>query len=140
METDWDVLATRYERLIEASPRNQEELDALDDLLGRAASSFPKDRAAAVAWFVSALRDTPKKWFVARILARVSPVPRALLDPLLEAALREPNPSANRLFIDPCVRTFGRNAVGERLTALAGMDDFANVGLEHALYWVNRTS
>jgi len=140
MDTDWDVLATRYVRLVEAGPRTQVERDALNELLGRAASTFPKDRAAAVAWFVSALRDTPKKWFVAKILDRVSPVPRALLDPLLDAALRELNPSANRLFIAPCVRTFGRDAVRERLSALAeGMDGCAEVGLERAMYWVNRT-
>lgn len=136
MAIDWDGLADRYVQLIEAGPRSQPELSAIDDLLGNAASNFPKNRTPDLAWFVAALNEAPKKWFVAKMLERVNPVPSILLDPLLAAALEEPNPSANRVFITPCVRTFGKEAVKVRLKELAAHSErYGAESLARAMYW-----
>lgn len=68
------------------------------------------------------------------------PVPRTLLDPLLLAALLEPNPSANRLFIEPCVRTFGPSEVASRIAALSDHPGVAeHGGVDKAMYWVPRS-
>ena len=136
MAIDWDDLADRYVQLIEAGPRSQPEISAIDVLLGNAASNFPKNRAPDLAWFVAALNEAPKKWFVAKTLERVNPVPSVLLDPLLAAALEEPNPSANRVFIAPCVRTFGKEAVRVRLNELATQSErYSAESLARAMYW-----
>lgn len=139
MDIEWDGLADRYVQLIKAGPKSQPELTVIEDFLGKAASAFPRDSDSALAWFAAALTEPPRKWFVAKILERVNPVPRTLLDPLLVAALREPNPSANRVFVEPCVRTFGAPAVKARLNELA-MQSEENDGesLANALYWVGR--
>jgi len=137
MAIDWDGLADRYVQLVEAGPRTQPELSAIDDLLGKAASNFPKNRAPDLAWFVAALNEAPKKWFVAKMLERVNPVPSILLDPLLAAAMEESNPSANRVFIAPCVRTFGKEAVKVRLNELATQSESHDAeSLALAMYWV----
>ena len=136
MAIDWDDLADRYVQLIEPGPRSQPEHSAIDVLLGNAASNFPKNRAPDLAWFVAALNEAPKKWFVAKTLERVNPVPSVLLDPLLAAALEEPNPSANRVFIAPCVRTFGKEAVRVRLNELATQSErYSAESLARAMYW-----
>ncbi|WP_266172221.1 hypothetical protein [Dyella subtropica] len=138
MDIDWDDLADRYVQLIEAGPRSQPEHSAIDDLLGKAASSFPKNRPSDLAWFVAALNKAPKKWFVAKTLERVNPVPSILFDPLLTAALEEPNPSANRLFIAPCVRAFGRDAVKAKLNELAAQSERHSAdSLAWTMYWAD---
>lgn len=140
MDIEWDGLADRYVQLIKAGPKSQTELTAIDDFLGKVAAAFPRDGASSLAWFVAALTEPPRKWFVAKVLERVNPIPRTLLDPLLTAALREPNPSANRVFLEPCVRTFGAQAVKARLSELAMQSgEGAGDPLANALYWVGRS-
>lgn len=139
MDIDWDSLAGQFEQLMSAGPKRPEDLAAISEVLGLAASVFPKDSPGKLAWLTAALSETPKKWFVAKVLERVNPVPRALFDPLLTAALTEPNPSASRLFIDPCIRTFGQPAVRERIRELAvnpGMNQ--GEGLASAMYWIDK--
>jgi len=121
------------------TPRHPVELAELDDLIGAVVSVFTENSATALAWFTSALRHTPGKWFVVKILDRVSPVPRTLFDPLLLASSSEPNPSANHDFIVPWIRTFGQKAVVERLNVIArGIEGGDEGGLERAIYWANR--
>src|SRR5262245_12685960 len=57
-------------------------------------------------WLRSSLSDAERKWFVAAVF-RFQPVPKRLFASLLRAAVVERDPSYNRLFIDPCVRSFG---------------------------------
>jgi hypothetical protein len=136
MAIDWDDLADRYVQLIGAAPVSQAEFSAIDDLLGKAASNFPRNRASDLVWFIAALNEAPKKWFVAKTLEKVNPVPSVLLDPLLAAALEEPNPSANRGFIAPCVRTLGKEAVKVRLNELAAQSErYGAESLARAVYW-----
>lgn len=138
MDIDWDDLADRYVQLIEAGPRSQLGRSAIDDLLGKAASTFPKNKLSDLGWFVAALNEAPKKWFVAKLLERVNPVPSILFDPLLTAALEELNPSANRVFITPCVRTFGQQAVKARLNELVTQSERHSAdSITRAMYWVD---
>jgi hypothetical protein len=62
-----------------------------------------------------------------------------MLDPLVLAALLEPNPSATKKFIEPCVRSFGAQTVKTRIQALSNEPGVRqNNGVENATYWLPR--
>ena len=65
-------------------------------------------------WLRAALDDPPKKWFVAKVF-RSQSVPKRLMAGMLRAAVYERNPSLNRDFIEPCMRSFGVRRVHEEL-------------------------
>src|SRR4051812_32721692 len=45
-----------------------------------------------VRWLAAALRDEPRKWFVADVAGRAKSLPDALFEPMLRAAVEEVNP------------------------------------------------
>jgi hypothetical protein len=63
-------------------------------------------------WLAEALADAERKWFVADVFES-HPVPGRLLGPMLRAGVLERNPSFNRAFIEPCVRSLGARRVLE---------------------------
>lgn len=135
MKPDWSALADEYWQLLNASGRDSRA--SVRALVGKAASQLPKDNADSLAWFSSALQSTPQKWFAAAVLSMASPLPRTMLDPLLLAALLEPNPSATRVFVDPCVRALGAAHVAARVCLLGNAPGVAdNDGLEKVMYWI----
>jgi len=136
MEIDWDALADQYQELVN-SPTSSGKSNAIQKLIGKAASTLPKDNSESLAWFKSALSQSPNKWFVAKVMALATPVPRAMLDPLVLAALLEPNPSATKYLIEPCVRSFGAQTVKSRIQALSSEPGVSqNKGVDNAMYWL----
>jgi hypothetical protein len=136
MEIDWDALANQYQELVN-SPTSSEQSDAIQKLIGKAASTLPKDNSESLAWFKSALNKSQSKWFVTKVMALATPVPRSMLDPLVLAALLEPNPSATKNLIEPCVRSFGAQTVKNRIQALSNEPGVSqNNGVEKATYWL----
>ena len=136
MEIDWDALAHQYQELVN-SPTSSEQSSAIQKLIGKAASTLPKDNSESLAWFKSALNQSPSKWFVAKVMALATPVPRSMLDPLVLAALLEPNPSATKNFIEPCVRSFGAKSVKNPIQALSNEPGVSqNDDVEKATYWL----
>lgn len=90
-------------------------------------------------WLADALADDERKWFVARVFS-IHPVPRRLLGPMLRAAVLERNPSANRVFIEPCVKCLGARRVLEVLLRyLETGTDAEKAGAASALYWAGHT-
>ncbi|HEX8693605.1 MAG TPA: hypothetical protein VF746_14375 [Longimicrobium sp.] len=86
-------------------------------------------------WLTEALADAERKWFVAGVFER-HPVPGRLLGPMLRAGVLERNPSFNRLFIEPCVKSLGgRRVLEELLRYLEGGTDAEKAGAASALYW-----
>ncbi|MGG6463677.1 hypothetical protein [Solilutibacter silvestris] len=145
MSTDWNELAKQYLELsgppgtFQYGPDLHSRNMAMRDFLGRAASVFPKDNEIALSWFITALKSESQKWFVARLLSVVKPVPRTLLDPLLLAGLSEPNPSTNRAFIQPCVATFGSSEVSARIADLVQNQEVAEPSnMANAMYWAQQ--
>ena len=66
------------------------------------------------------------------------PVPKRLLEPFLQAAIHETNPSFNRQFVEPCIASFGHRRVNEYLLDVVESDDGAAIaGAVAALYWAN---
>ena len=110
-------------------------------LLGRIASNFPRDNPEALAWFTAALIDNEKKWFVVKLLEKVKPIPASLFDDLVLAALRETDPSFNKWFIEPCLKTFGEDKVKSRVMLFASNPEvIENDGVNKIMYWLPRCS
>jgi len=129
------------------------ELDALFDLWqsAREAGDYEQaDKYITVArlhissagnagwnWLADSLRNEERKWFVAEIF-EAHPVPRKLYERMILTGVLEKDPSSNRYFIEPCVRSFGsRDVLSELLNYLrSGMDE-QRAGAASALYWVS---
>jgi hypothetical protein len=106
-------------------------------LVGRITSNFPKDNPDSLVWFTAALIHTEKKWFVVKLLEKVNPVPKTLFDDLVLASLIEHDPSFNKWFITPCVKSFGVEAVKSKIMALASHPQVVeNEGVNKVMYWV----
>src|SRR5262249_20887850 len=61
-------------------------------------------------WLAESLNAPARKGFVAGVF-QFQPVPRRLLGPMLHAAVLERNPSFNRVFFEPCLRSLGGRRV-----------------------------
>ncbi|MFT4926863.1 MAG: hypothetical protein ACI8WB_002962 [Phenylobacterium sp.] len=109
-------------------------------MISKIVSHFPKDNPESLVWFTMALIDDDKKWFAAKVLAKINPVPKSLLDDLVLTALKERDPSFNRWFIEPCVKTFGRELVKSRVMLFASHPQvIENDGVNKIMYWVERS-
>ncbi|HEU4556229.1 MAG TPA: hypothetical protein VFS20_00220 [Longimicrobium sp.] len=87
-------------------------------------------------WLAEALADAERKWFVAQVFEN-HPVPTRLLGPMLRAGVLERDPSANRMFIEPCVSSLGARRVLEVLLGyLETGTDAEKAGAASARYWV----
>ena len=84
-----------------------------------ARKQISEDRVHGWTWCREGLKDRQRKWFVAALF-EYQPVPRRLFQPMLDAAVVDVDASSNRLFIEPCVETFGNVAVVGALTAMKG--------------------
>lgn len=125
MKEEWDNLASLYvsgdrDEAVRAARRNLQNPDGSD-----------------WQWLSSSLEDDRKKWFVAAVFHGY-PVPKRLFADFLDAAINETNPSFNRQFVEPCVKSFGHRAVNEYLLSIVEGDDNAKIaGAVAALYWAN---
>lgn len=88
-------------------------------------------------WLAEALADPDRKWFVAGVF-QFQPVPKQLFGPMLRAGVLERDPSFNRVFIEPCVRSLGgRRVLEELLRFLEAGNNVEKAGAASALYWAN---
>ncbi len=126
----WDE---HYRLWLEHSHTRRDDADLrMQAARNRVARNTPDDWR----WLTEALADAERKWFVARVF-EIHAVPRRLLGPMLRAGVLEPNPSANRAFIEPCVKSLGARRVLEGLLRyLESGTDIEKAGAASALYWV----
>jgi hypothetical protein len=86
-------------------------------------------------WLAESLNDPDRKWFVAQVF-QFQPVPKRLFKSMLRAGVLERNPSLNRVFIEPCVRSLGgRRVLEELLRYLECGTDVEKAGAASAFYW-----
>ncbi|MBX3628033.1 MAG: hypothetical protein KF892_23695 [Rhizobacter sp.] len=86
-------------------------------------------------WLSDALADPARKVFVALVF-KLQPVPKRLLTPFLHAAVLERNPSRNRIFVEPCVRSWGGREINRRLLRhLQNGSNEEKAGAASAFYW-----
>ncbi len=85
-------------------------------------------------WLEEGLADPDRKVFVALVF-KFQPVPRRLFGPMLCAGVLERNPSLNRMFIEPCVRSLGARRVFQALLEyLESGTDSEKAGAASAVY------
>ncbi|MEJ8668809.1 hypothetical protein WKI71_10860 [Streptomyces sp. MS1.AVA.1] len=71
-----------------------------------------------------------------RALRTVETLPDLLFDPLLSTAVLDPDPSHNRLFVEPAVTVFGRRRVQTALIEYVRTGtDYERAGAARAWYW-----
>src|SRR2546429_73912 len=86
-------------------------------------------------WLAESLAHPERKRVGAGVF-KFQPVPRRLFRPMLWAGVLERNPSYNRVFIEPCVRSLGgRRVLEELLRYLESGTDEEKAGAASALYW-----
>jgi hypothetical protein len=86
-------------------------------------------------WLIKSLSDPERKWFVASVFQNQQ-IPKRLFVPMLRAGVLERNPSFNRWFIDPCVRSCGAVRVCTVLLSyLKNGSNEEKAGAVSALYW-----
>ncbi|MBX3628112.1 MAG: hypothetical protein KF892_24090 [Rhizobacter sp.] len=86
-------------------------------------------------WLSSALGDAKRKRFVALLFQR-QPVPKRLLNAFILAGVLEQNPSLNRMYIEPCVRSWGGGEINRRLLRyLREGTNEEKAGAASAFYW-----
>lgn len=126
----WDeyyLLWSQFRR----QPRTKESHQQMQAICKRVAENTPDDWG----WLADALADKDRKWFVADVF-KFQPVARRLFMPMLRAGVLERNPSLNRDFIEPCVRSFGsRRVVEELLRYLESGTNAEKAGAASAYYW-----
>jgi hypothetical protein len=85
-------------------------------------------------WLETGLTDPERKWFVAAVF-RFQPVPKRLFGPMLRAGVLERDPSLNKAFIEPCVRSHGaRRVIQALLRYLESGSDAEKAGAASAVY------
>ncbi|WP_340680842.1 hypothetical protein [Paraglaciecola sp.] len=135
-----EALYEEYVQLKSLKDKNESHY-LIRKLIGEITSNFPKDNPHSLAWFTAALVHEDKKWFVVKLLEKVNPVPKALFDDLVLAALTEHDPSFNKWFIAPCVKSFGVEQVKSKIMALAPHPQVVeNEGVNKVMYWVPRVA
>lgn len=125
----WDEYYDAYRNAFD----NRERARAYEIL--EEARKLVSDRAQR-AWLHQALEDTERRWFVASVFA-TQPVPKALREPMLRAALTAPvDASAVQSFIIPLAETFGPEDILGRLKAAKQADPQMAIPVDKASYWV----
>ena len=137
-QSDWAHLSAEYMALLSADLHLPAwEPDKAKSLAGKVAAQLPRDTPSKLQWFIEALTRDSDKWFVAAVMSKANPMPRTLFEPLVLAALLESNVSSNRWLVEPCIRSFGVEAVTEKMLALASHPRVVeNDGVNKLRYWI----
>lgn len=140
MQGAWDSRISAWERHYQeyvaavTLANRQDANQRIAEIVRQARALLARSRRDEDAWVHAALRDPERKWFVAQVMA--ANVPRRFFTPMLYAAVDERNPSANRRFVEPCLRSYGRHRVTEALLEYVERGtNFEKAGAVNALYW-----
>jgi hypothetical protein len=126
----WEDHYAAWRELLQAN-RRAEAHQRLQEARKRVAQNTPDDWK----WLKSSLSQPQYKSFVASVF-RFQPVPKRLFAAMLRAAVLERDPSLNRQYIEPCVRSFGAQRVLEHLVQyLESGTDAEKAGAASAFYW-----
>jgi hypothetical protein len=77
------------------------------------------------------------KYFVADLLFLYDNFDKELLEPLIKTAINHKDPSFNRIFLRPCLTTFGVKAVADHLADKFNKVDIKErIGISNLVYWL----
>lgn len=101
---------------------------------------FQRFSAADISTLITFLTENRKKWFVAELLNHLDTFPIDLLKPMINAAVNEPDPGFNKVFINPCRRVFGYLEIHNILLEIFREGDkILKIGVLKAFYWARPT-
>ena len=113
--------------------KNKQELIIVTEIMSL---GFQNPSVEDLIWLKNRLKDPNLKWLIAIVSSRISHLSDELFEPLMNAAIAEVNPSANRSFIDPCMSVYGPRRVNEYLLhILETGEPFKQAGAVNAFYW-----
>lgn len=77
------------------------------------------------------------KYFVADLLYLYDNFDKELLEPLIKTAINHKDPSFNRIFLRPCLTTFGVTAIADNLADKFNKVDIdERIGISNLVYWL----
>jgi hypothetical protein len=141
---DWEAACATYlvarKRHFFGSPDDGTDEENPDPVFAQSAELLLQVTAPSaedLRWLCEAMKNDERKWFVGEVAKQADSIAEGLFVPLLEAGIREINPSVNRIFIEPCLKAFGARRVNTYLLDVVEKDDsdFRKAGAVNALYW-----
>jgi len=81
--------------------------------------------------------DIYDKYFVADLLYLYPDFSEELLNPLINCAIMHEDPSFNRIFLRPCILSFGVDVVEKILNKKVNEDDSLSDGINRLRYWLH---
>jgi len=118
------------------SERDAQYWKLVDALCIKVAALLANAAPDDISWFVEAMGYSRKGEFAIQVLEHTSGLPVQFFDPLLRAAVYEIDPSLNRYFIAPCIKSFGARVVYEALLRYVETGtNFEKAGAINGLYW-----
>lgn len=94
--------------------------------------------AETLKWMAANLADEERKLFIAALHVEANAMPEELYEPMMRAAVYEPNPMAVQAFVEPCVKAFGVARVMQTLIDyLEKGTDYEKTGAVNALHWAS---
>jgi hypothetical protein len=94
--------------------------------------------AETIKWMATNLTDEVRKLFIAALQVEATAMPEELYEPMMRAAVYEPNPMAVQAFVEPCVKAFGVARVMQTLIDyLEKGTDYEKTGAVNALHWAS---
>jgi hypothetical protein len=139
---NWESLYAEWANIREAIRQEEVPKDSLMKSLfrieRRIRTAISTAKPADLEWILTALQDNEKKWFVGwPVYHKTPPLHESLMQPLIRAGVYEPDPSFNKAFIVPCVRTMGpQYVILWLLDYIETGTDEEVCGAANALYWV----
>ncbi len=128
----WDDHYERFRAALNARP-----VGDVDRAIREACKHTHVQSSDDIIWLREALADKERKSFVAEVY-RYQPVPEALFDEFIRAAIIDVDASNNRRFLAPCIETFGLDRVSEAVQQFERSEiEVERCGTERAKYWLS---
>lgn len=107
---DWPTRYADWKSALESGDRSKAH-----EILQDARRSIPKTKdLSRWDWFISALHESESAGFVMAVFSD-HPIPGAMKDAVMSAGIQHGNASTIKMFVVPCIETFGLDAVKDWL-------------------------
>ncbi|MFA7379840.1 MAG: hypothetical protein WC150_05225 [Bacteroidia bacterium] len=118
------------------APDYAQENDALNEFK-KGNPNLSKDQTIELINLLDNNSDINDKYFVADLLYLYDNFDKELIEPLLNAAINHRDTSFNRVFLNPCLRTFGVGVIANHLADRFNKVDIdERIGILKLVYWL----
>ena len=134
---NWNDQYNQYYSAKTTGSNNEQHLNT-EKVLRDCRAHLPKKNSPEWQWFIDALEDNEKKWFVVKVIDKLNPLPKKLFSPLLKAAIYEKCVSYNKFFLFPVCKYLNHEKI---LIEVLSYLDIGNIessrGVGPILYWLS---